>query len=263
MIADAHLALGGGARAVRRALSLTTLSLAALGRHRQRLRRGEISASFQQRAAQMSQLAREICDAHGLLVEVDQPQLLAGLGGTVIVSNHLSYLDPLALVASVPGAIIAKQEVASWPLIGDVGRALGVLFVRRDDPISGARALRQAARALEEGANVINFPEGTTSDGSTVLPFRRGLFGIALRCDRPLLPLRLDLDPPEAAWVGNSYFLPHYLRLATRPVVRCLVRVGRPIAPRGFSGARSLARAARAQLLDLAHRGRAEAILRA
>ena len=126
----------------------------------------------------------------------------------IYVANHLGYYDALVVAQFVPCAPIAKAEVASWPVIGAGGRSLGVIFVRRESPASGAQALLAALRALGAGVSVLNFPEGTTTSGDRLGPFRRGIFGLARLAGVPVVPVRIDFDDPELAWYGPALFLP-------------------------------------------------------
>jgi 1-acyl-sn-glycerol-3-phosphate acyltransferase len=132
-------------------------------------------------------------------------------------------MDPLVVSAAAPCVSIAKGETADWPLIGRGLRALGVLFVRRGDAHSGAVTLRRALRALRRGAAVLNFPEGTTSDGRHVGDFRRGIFGLATLAGVPVVPTRIVYSNESAHWYGGQSFLPHYWKLAGVP--RLIARV--------------------------------------
>jgi 1-acyl-sn-glycerol-3-phosphate acyltransferase len=107
------------------------------------------------------------------------------------------------------------------------------------------RALRSAEAALAAGLPVLNFPEGTTTAGRSVLPFRPGVFGIARRSGVPVVPVALAYDPPELAWVGEDAFLPHWLALAASRRARAFIRWGTPIAVDIHGSAVDLARAAR------------------
>jgi 1-acyl-sn-glycerol-3-phosphate acyltransferase len=138
-------------------------------------------------------------------------------GPAILVANHVSYLDPVVIGALTPCAAIAKGEVASWPLIGDTARSVGVSFVDRTSAWSGAIALRRSLAVLAAGASVLNFPEGTTTDGSRLLPFRRGIFGLARLAGVPVVPIALRYEPADLAWTGNASFLPHYVYLSGRP----------------------------------------------
>jgi 1-acyl-sn-glycerol-3-phosphate acyltransferase len=180
-------------------------------------------------------------------------------GPAVLVANHVSYMDPLVVSAAAPCISIAKGETADWPLIGKGLRALGVLFVRRGDAHSGAVTLRRALRALGGGATVLNFPEGTTSDGRQVGEFRRGIFGLAALAGVPVVPTRIVYSDDGAHWYGGQTFLPHYWRLAG--VHRLIARVffGDPLSVRDADadtdqrtdGASQLAARARAAVESL------------
>nr|MBS0019499.1 1-acyl-sn-glycerol-3-phosphate acyltransferase [Gammaproteobacteria bacterium] len=77
--------------------------------------------------------------------------------------------------------------------------------------MSGAEVLRRSLRVLQQGVSVLNFPEGTTTLGNAVLPFRRGIFGLAPITGVPVIPIALRFEPPGMAWVGNAYFVSHCL----------------------------------------------------
>jgi 1-acyl-sn-glycerol-3-phosphate acyltransferase len=163
----------------------------------------------------------------------------------IVVANHLSYLDPIVLGGELPCTAVAKREIEGWPVLGTHLRDLGVMFVDRDDPHSGASVLRQAARALDSGVAVLNFPEGTTTRGDSVLPFRRGIFGVALRLGVPVVPVRLDFEDRNLAWVGDATLVPHYLSTASKKTLRVRVRWGPHLCPDDFPTADSLARLTR------------------
>jgi 1-acyl-sn-glycerol-3-phosphate acyltransferase len=170
--------------------------------------------------------AQRLLDRHGVKVDAigHRP-----MGRAVIVTNHVSYLDPLVVSSIVPCLSIAKGETRRWPLIGAALEGLGVLFVRRGDPYSGATTLRKAMRALEDGAAILNFPEGTTSDGRSLGPFLRGAFGLALLAGVPLVPARIAYDDAGVPWFGGAAFVPHYGSLARVPRVTARVRFGAPM----------------------------------
>lgn len=172
-------------------------------------------------------LARRIADILGLSIQVRGS---VPSGPVVLAANHLSYLDPLVIGALLPLAAIAKAELSSWPFLGRIATHVGTLFIRRESPHHGAVVLRQALRRLAAGIPVLNFPEGTTTNGSgPLLPFRRGLFGIARRAGVRVVPVGLRLDPADAAWVGGAAFLPHYWRMSRRTSIRARVHFGDPV----------------------------------
>lgn len=150
-------------------------------------------------------------------------------GRVLLVSNHLSYIDPIVLATTVPCTAIAKASVERWPFLGARLSELGTIFVDREDGMSRARALRQARRALLDGVSVLNFPEGTTTNGDRLHPFRRGLFGVAQELDVPIVPVRIQLSDPDLCWVGDDNFLPHFLKFVRRTDARITVRFGNPL----------------------------------
>jgi 1-acyl-sn-glycerol-3-phosphate acyltransferase len=172
----------------------------------------------------------------------------------LLVANHLGYLDPLLALRAVPAIPLAKREVSRWPLIGDCARALGAIFIERERVMGRARALLAATRVLASGLSVLNFPEGTTTRGDVVLPFMRGLFGVAQALDRPIVPIRIDFEDPEHAWVGEDTFVPHLLRFAAHRRPRAYVRFGAPLLTVVGETPRALADRARGVIESMAHR---------
>ena len=112
-------------------------------------------------------------------------------------------------------------------------------------------------RALEAGVSVLGFPEGTTSRGDDVLPFRRGLFGIARLLGIPVVPIAIHYSTPELRWFGDAWFLPHYLRTAMRPSSLVQVRVGRAIVPAAYRSPEDLAHRVRSSVRSMLYRVRA------
>ena len=148
----------------------------------------------------------------------------------LLVANHMSYFDPLIVASHVPCTVVAKSEIGSWPCVGDVARRLGILMLQRGCGMSGARVLREAMRALERGVSVLVFPEGTTTTGDRVLPFRRGAFGAAALAGVPIVPVALKYACASTAWVGDDMFLPHYMRTIAKPYTRVSVDFLEPLA---------------------------------
>jgi lyso-ornithine lipid O-acyltransferase len=198
-------------------------------------------------AERTSTCARSILARHGVVVVPNGPRVR---GPALLVANHASYLDPLVVASVVPCIAVAKGETRGWPLVGEGMQALGVIFVRRGDPYSGAIALRRALRALVGGASVLNFPEGTTTDGRSVDPFRHGVFGLASIAGVPIVPVTVVYDDPGIAWYGGEAFLPHYMRMARTRSVVAQVHLGEPIVARPSDGPYALAARARGVVAD-------------
>jgi 1-acyl-sn-glycerol-3-phosphate acyltransferase len=202
----------------------------------------ETATSHSGLARRAMRTARTILHVHGVDVRAvgREPH-----GPCVLVVNHLSYLDPLVVCSLLPCIAIAKGETRAWPLIGRGLAALGVIFVQRGDAASGATALRRARRALAAGATVLNFPEGTTSDGRGVGPFKRGIFGLARLAGVPVVPARVVYDDDRVPWFGGQTFAPHYWRLAGVAQVGAVVRFGAPLVTEPSEDAAALAARAR------------------
>ncbi|OUS12836.1 1-acyl-sn-glycerol-3-phosphate acyltransferase [Rhodospirillales bacterium 47_12_T64] len=136
---------------------------------------------------------------------------------TLFVSNHVSYLDISVLGSLIDGHFVAKSEVGSWPLFGVLAKLSGTVFIQRRRHKSN-ESRENMARRLGDGRDLILFPEGTSSDGTRVLPFKSALFSVAqvAEGDSPLMvqPIsitytRLDGMPmgrlwrPFYAWYGD------------------------------------------------------------
>src|SRR5881296_2957065 len=88
----------------------------------------------------------------------------------LLVCNHLSYLDVIVLSSIRPCVFVAKRDIAVWPLFGWLARAAGTIFVDRERRLPSSAVLDPVRDAITGGLLVVLFPEGTSSDGSTVLP---------------------------------------------------------------------------------------------
>lgn len=193
-------------------------------------------------AARLSRALAAIASAHDVEVRVrgELPR-----GPALIVANHVSYLDPVAILSCVPAVPVAKGDVAGWPIIGGVARNLGVVFVQRDRPLERVRVLRRVRGLLAAGVPVLNFPEGTTTRGRRVAPFWRGTFGVAQQLGVPVVPVALRYRDPDLAWFGSATFLPHYWRTVRRPRVEVALRFGAAMHPRTGEPAEAMAARAR------------------
>jgi 1-acyl-sn-glycerol-3-phosphate acyltransferase len=163
---------------------------------------------------------------------------------TLYVANHVSYLDIVVLGALLDATFIAKMEVASWPLFGQLGRLTGTFFIRRRwrDALVQRNALAARMRA---GESFVLFGEGTSTDGLAVRRFKTSLLSVAEPwiLDRPvavqgvtLAFLRLrdgtTIGPHNCdhyAWHGDAEFLPHLWRVLCREGVAITVVLDEPV----------------------------------
>jgi 1-acyl-sn-glycerol-3-phosphate acyltransferase len=134
-------------------------------------------------------------------------------GATLLVANHVSWLDILAINAVAPARFVSKADVRAWPLLGWLVACGGTLFIERERKRDALRVVHQVAQALEAGDRVAVFPEGTTSDGHGLLPFHANLLQAAIATETPVQPIALrfsDASQPvsaAAAYVGDTSLL--------------------------------------------------------
>jgi 1-acyl-sn-glycerol-3-phosphate acyltransferase len=178
------------------------------------------------RATVLHQVSRLLLQVHAIEVEEagERPA-----GAALIVSNHVSYLDPLVIMARCPALPVAKEEVRGWLVIGGLCERSGVQFVSRAHSTSGAAVLRTMARTLRGGASILNFPEGTTTEGGHVLRLKPACFGAARIAQVPVVPVAIAWESRELSWTGSASFVPHYLRVAARERIRVRLRWGAPL----------------------------------
>ncbi len=175
----------------------------------------------------------------------------------LLVSNHLSYLDVLVLGALAPAVFVAKREVKHWPVFGWFACAAGTLFTDREKR-SQVRFLTAALRAvLQTGALVVLFPEGTSSNGQTVLPFKSALLEPAAAADSlPIVSaafIEYHIDDGDAGeevcYWKDMTFLPHLGNLLGKRRVSITVRFSE--LPQPSRDRKELARQLHAELLRL------------
>lgn len=131
-------------------------------------------------------------------------------GPVLIVANHVSWLDILAINAVQPARFVSKADVRRWPLLGYLVACGGTLFIERERKRDALRVVHQIAEALDAREIVAVFPEGTTGEGRTVLPFHANLLQAAIATGTPVQPIVLryrDADSAfsrAAAYVGDT-----------------------------------------------------------
>ena len=151
-----------------------------------------------------------------------------------LVSNHLSYMDILLYSAVRPFVMVAKSEVRGWPLFGWLTSRAGTVYVTRGGAPSTYPAVNAAmAEAYRSGLPVLFFPEGTTTDGSCVLPFRRGLFHSVLNEGVPLRVAALRYSTVDVCWWGDVLLAPHLWMLLGLKGVRAEICFGGEVRERG------------------------------
>ncbi len=190
---------------------------------------------------------RVLCKLMGLQIRVVGEAPTSG--AMLYAANHTSWLDILVLGAVLDARFVSKGDVATWPLIGWVARLGGSVFVSRSRGRTGdeARAMRER---LAGGESLVLFPEGTSSDGARVLPFRSSFLSVAdaasgvqpvsLVYDRLGGLPACRRDRPLFAWYGDMDIASHFWRLARRPGARATILLHAPIAPGTYPDRKAL-----------------------
>jgi 1-acyl-sn-glycerol-3-phosphate acyltransferase len=183
-------------------------------------------------------------------------------GPYLVVSNHLGYLDIAVLSGILPVTFVSKAEVRGWPFLGFLARAAGTIFVSREDRGRAQEFVDRVGDRLAAGENVLVFPEGTSSRGETILPFKTAAFASVSRVPRAsVLPVRIELlevgsEPAAsrlrdvACWHGDMEFAPHFWNFLGSGGARFLVRIGEPVRC-GSLDRKALSRAARDRMIGL------------
>jgi 1-acyl-sn-glycerol-3-phosphate acyltransferase len=161
-------------------------------------------------------------------------------GPVLLVANHLSWLDILVMHAARHCHFVSKSDVKHWPLIGTLATAAGTLYIEREKRRDAMRVVHHIAASLRAGEIVAVFPEGTTGDGKTLLPFHANLVQAAISAEAPVLPLALRYvdratrrDSEAPLYLGEQTLLASlWQTVAGRPFVAHL-RFGVPQAANG------------------------------
>jgi 1-acyl-sn-glycerol-3-phosphate acyltransferase len=179
--------------------------------------------------------------------------------GAFLLANHVSWIDVIALSGASGTAFVAHDGLAGVPLLRWLCAMNDTVFVARHDRASVHRQVEQVRAAIREGGALTIFPEGTTSDGTGLLPFKSALLsafdpppaGVAVQ------PVLLDYGPEAAsvAWVGEEPGLGNFLRiLANARPVELTVRFLPPLADEALASRKTIAAAAHAGILEALRR---------
>jgi len=138
-----------------------------------------------------------------------------------LVSNHLSYVDIFLLYCYLKCTFVAKKEVRHWPVIGYMMESMGIIFVDRTRRTDVKRVNENIERNLNKHQGIVLFPEGTTSDGTDVLPFKASLLALPAEKQIPVSYATISYKTPEGekhasrsvCWWGDMTFFKHLLQL--------------------------------------------------
>jgi 1-acyl-sn-glycerol-3-phosphate acyltransferase len=176
-------------------------------------------------------------------------------GPTLFVSNHISYLDVIAIGSVIDGSFVSRADIRHWPVIGFLATLQRTIFIERNPRHTHQHRAELKSRLLR-GDRLILFPEGTSSDGTKILPFKSSLFSVAeLKVNERYVPVqpisitytRLDGLPlgrlmrPLYAWYGDMEFAPHLWKLLGLGRFKVEIIVHDAVTLEGFSSRKELA----------------------
>jgi 1-acyl-sn-glycerol-3-phosphate acyltransferase len=175
-------------------------------------------------------------------------------GATVFVANHVSWVDIVMLHSQRTMGLVAKHEIARWPLVGWMAQRGGTIFHRRGSTESLGGVLHEMRARLHAGRSVGVFPEGRTRDGREVGPFHARIFLAAVEAGVPVQPVALRYgDKGDAqtaiAFQPGEHFFANFLRLLGEPTRSAEVHFLEPIAANETEGRRRIAELARERIV--------------
>lgn len=214
-----------------------------IGRFAVHLLRGAVIAgvlfplqSPERRKREIELWSAQLCDILQVRLFLHGSPPTYGVRPLMLVANHVSWVDIFAIDAIVPVRFVAKAEVRQWPLIGWLSARAGTIFIDRGRRRDTARVNEQIAQEMRNGEVFAVFPEGTTSDGSTVLKFHSSLLEPALRADAAIQPIALRYEREDGslcmdvAYHGSRSLWETLVAIASEPSVIVHVCILPPIA---------------------------------
>ena len=157
-------------------------------------------------------------------------------GGYVIIANHVSYVDGMVLGSLFPIVFVSKKEVKSWPIVGQWNQLVGSIFIDRQHRAKVSALVNEMKDKLSQEANILLFPEGTSTNGESMLPFQTVPLAAPLRSHSIIVPVTLAYraidDRPVTRsnrdlvfWYGDMDFVPHFWRLLSLRGIEVLVTI--------------------------------------
>jgi 1-acyl-sn-glycerol-3-phosphate acyltransferase len=154
--------------------------------------------------------------------------------GGLLVANHLSYLDIMIFSTALPVYLVSKIQISRWPFFGTLARAGGALFVDRSSRVSAEATTLQIADRLRSPVPVLFFPEGTSTDGTHLIPFHSRFYTPAVEAGIPVTAAAIRYIPEdgspesELCWYGDDVFLTHVWKVLGASNFAAEVQFGEP-----------------------------------
>ncbi|MGO4760914.1 lysophospholipid acyltransferase family protein [Cupriavidus sp. 2KB_3] len=194
-------------------------------------------------------------------VEVEVQGLAPGQAaprGAMMVANHISWLDIYVIHSWHPARFVAKSEIRSWPVVGWLCEKTGTIFIERGRKRDAHRVLHHITEVMRDGDLVCVFPEGTTTDGTEVLPFHANLMQAPVSGGLPVQPVGLRYldaatgEPTAApAYIGDLSLLDSLDMILRSPPIKARLTLGPQLMAQSASR-RELAESAREVVVHLA-----------
>jgi len=157
-------------------------------------------------------------------------------GGYVIIANHVGYIDGIVLGSIFPIVFVSKKEVRTWPIVGQWNILCGTIFIDRQHKGQVGVLVREMSGKLKQEANILLFPEGTSTNGERMLPFQTAPLAAPLRSRSVIVPTTLayksiDDVPVSTAnrdaiyWYGDMDFMSHFWKLLALRSIEVLVTI--------------------------------------
>lgn len=203
-----------------------------LNREKRYIKRAKLSKIIQKYASKTIRLLNVDVIFKGEEVELEN------LEKTLVVSNHLSYLDVIAMAAYFPACFVTSVEMKNTFFLGQICEAGGCLYVERRNKKNIINEIQDITNALEAKLNVIIYPEATSTNGEEVLRFKRPLFRAAIDSGAKILPVTLNykwisfekLDRTNrdtVCWYGDMEFFPHFWNLLKEESIQLEVNLAK------------------------------------
>ncbi len=172
-------------------------------------------------------------------IEVHIEGMVPTSSAFLIVANHISWLDIMVIRSLFSTCFIAKEEIRRWPVVGPIAHEVGTIFLDRSRLSSFRETLDASRRSLYQKIPLTVFPEGTTTNGNGLLPFKTGVFALCTETGRPALPVSIRYESPDGrqltsvAYAGEDTLLRSFLRTIKEPRVIVRVYVSPHVDPEG------------------------------
>ncbi|MFH1360250.1 MAG: lysophospholipid acyltransferase family protein [Candidatus Omnitrophota bacterium] len=190
-------------------------------------------------------LIRSIGRILGLKIEVQGQKEFLREKGNFLITRHVSYVDGLILGGLCPAIFVSKKEIQSWPLIGQVIAISGTIFINRKERIKAVSSIETISRLLKNKTNIIVFPEGTSTDGDSILSFQTPFFQSPIVAQADVLILRVQYhsvdgqpvdqkNKDQLFWYGDMNFFSHFWNLCGFRTITIKVSMIRRVPTRGM-----------------------------